>query len=206
MRRVLLDATAAVFTREGYHGLSVELVLEEAKVSRPTFYKYFRSIDEAIDVVLTEINDALVHSVLQAADAATGPYAKIDATLLAFRRWGEQLGPLLRPLFAELHDPHSPTSRHRQRTMKKLAKRLLLVSESFGRPRPSQFILDAVIHGVEFLGYRYHLESSRDEKTWTITRNAMLRLAFGLLATEQEIEHAAPLLRALQVLSPKEER
>ncbi len=46
--RALLNATRAVFARGGYRGLSVELVLAEAgPLPRPTFYRYFRSMDDA---------------------------------------------------------------------------------------------------------------------------------------------------------------
>ncbi|MFT3921794.1 MAG: helix-turn-helix domain-containing protein [Myxococcales bacterium] len=206
MRRTFLEATRRVFAREGYHALSVELVLREAGLSRPTFYKYFESVDAAIDVVLREVNDDLIESLLSAISSASAPYDKLEAALLAWRSWGERLGPMLRPLFAELHDPHSPASRHRKRTQRLLAKHFLSASEAIGRPAPAPLMLETLIQGMEFLGYRYHFETKRDAESWRITREAMLRLAFGMLATEPELAHAVPLLRAANVRLSHEER
>ncbi len=199
MRRALLDATQRVFARAGYHALSVELVLQEAGLSRPTFYKYFASVDEAMDVLLHEVNDALLSGLTRALAHADEPYAKVEAALVAFRDWGAQLGPALRPLFAELYDEHSPVARHRKRTVKLLARHFLAASDAIGRPRPQALLIDTLIQGIEFLGYRYHLTSACDEASWSITRDAMLRLAFGMLATETEFSHAVPLLQHMGV-------
>lgn len=200
MLRALLDATRTVFGRGGYHGLSVELVLEESGLSRPTFYKHFRSIDEAIETVLREANEDLLHRLMRAlAETEGAPLAKVEAALVAWRDWGEALGPMLRPVFTELHDTHSPTSRYRKQIMTLLANELTRAAEPAGRPQPSRLTLDTLIHGVEFLGYHYHLESKRDAAAWKATRDAMLRLAFGLLATREELESALPLLESMNV-------
>ncbi len=195
MRRALLDATLRVFARHGYHALSVELVLQESGLSRPTFYKYFASVSEAMNAVIEETNEALVTSLARALSEAEAPYAKVEAALLAFRDWGERLGPALRPLFAELHDEHSPISHYRKRTVKLLARHFIAASEALGRPRPHPLRIDTLIQGIEFLGYRYHLATPRDEASWNITRDAMLRLAFGMLATDAEFARAVPLLQ-----------
>jgi TetR/AcrR family transcriptional regulator len=198
--RSLLKATRAVFARGGYHGLSVELVLEDSGLSRPTFYKHFRSMDDAIERVLREANHDLMRRLMAALENTVGtPLAKVEAALIAWRDWGEELGPMLRPLFSELHDSHSPTSRYRKQIMELLANELLRAAEPAGRQPPSRLILDTLIHGVEFLGYHYHLESARDAAAWKATRDAMLRLAFGLLATEEELGQALFLLTTMNI-------
>jgi TetR/AcrR family transcriptional regulator len=196
----LLAATRSVFARGGYHGLSVELVLEESGLSRPTFYKHFRSVDDAIEAVLREANQDLLRRLMRALrDTDGAPLWRVEAALVAFRDWGEALGPMLRPLYSELHDVHSPTSRHRKQIMELLANELARAAEPAGRPRPSRLTLDTLIQGVEFLGYHYHLESARDHAAWKATRDAMLRLAFGLLATSEEFAEALSLLSAMNI-------
>jgi TetR/AcrR family transcriptional regulator len=199
VRRAILDATRRVFGEVGYHGLSVELVLAEAGLSRPTFYKYFASMVEVVELVLREANEDLIESILGAVGEAETPVSKLEAGLLAWREWGRRVGPALRPFFAELHDRHSPVSRYREHTMKTLAASFVREAEALGRPRPSALVLDTVMLGIEYLGYKFHLDSAGDEKSWKITRDAMLRLAVGLLTTESELAHAVPLLHALAV-------
>ncbi|MDO9175957.1 MAG: TetR/AcrR family transcriptional regulator, partial [Actinomycetota bacterium] len=192
-------ATRAVFTRVGYHGLSVELVIAEAGLSRPTFYKYFRSTGEPIDLVLAGVNNQLIDAVLAAVDGPADPFGKVEAALMAWRHWGDALGPMLRPLFSELRDPHSPASRHRERTLEILANRCGDLFESLGRVRPSRLQIDALLNGAEYLGYRFHLESPRDEASWQATRAAMLRLALAMIGTAADWAMAVPLARALNV-------
>lgn len=205
VRQRLLDATRAVFSRVGYHLLSVELVLAESGLSRPTFYKHFRNTDDAIDTVIRTVNDQLIAGLLGAVAGQRDPYAALEAALTFWRRWGEELGPMLRPLFAELHDAHSPASRHRQRTLAILGSELVRLIEGLGRPRPTRLQVDALLNGVEYLGYRFHLDTPRDEASWKQTRDGMLRLAFAMLGTAQEWQHAVPLAQALHIdLDPRD--
>lgn len=198
-RQRLLDATAAVFARTGYHGLAVELVVAGAGLSRPTFYKHFRNTDEAIECVIAELNDRLIAALLAAVDGQASPFAALEAALVAWRDWGHDLGPLLRPLFAELHDAHSPASRHRLRTLAVLADRLRALMQEAGFPPPPRLQVDAFLNGMEFLGYRFHLQTPRDDASWQETRDGMLRLALGLLGNAQVWESAADLARALDI-------
>lgn len=200
MRRRIINATRTVFAEKGYHDLSVELVLTESKLSRPTFYKYFRSTEEPIEQVLAEVNQQLIDSLIKAVAEAPDDISKLDAGLIAWRDWGSTLGPMLKTLFAELHDKHSPASRHRRQTLAILAENLGALIEAMGRARPSRLQLDALIYGIEYLGYRYHLETPADAASWQETRDAMLRIAIGLLATEADWAQNSTLIKALKIL------
>ncbi len=199
VRQRLLDATRAVFSRVGYHGLSVELVLAEASLSRPTFYKHFRNTDEAVEVVIQGVNDELIAALLASVAGHREPFAALEAGLAVWRNWGNALGPMLQPLFAELHDPHSPASRHRRRTLAILGEHLVALVEGLGRARPTRLQIDALLNGVEYLGYRFHLETPRDDASWKQTRDGMLRLALALLGSTHEWQHAVQLASALHI-------
>lgn len=205
VRDRILDATRTVFTRVGYHGLSVELVIAEAGLSRPTFYKYFRSTDEPIEQVIQDANDRLINSLMAAVAGSTDTFAAVEAGLIAWRRWGEDLGPMLRPLFAELHDPHSPASRHRRRTLDILSAEIALLEQRLGRQPATRLQVETLLNGIEYVGYRYHLETPRDPASWKATRDAMLRLAIAMLGNEQEWSAAVPLAHAFNIdLAPGE--
>lgn len=199
MRRQILSATGAVFIQRGYHGLSVELIVVQAGISRPTFYKYFASTDAAIDQLLAELNAELLAGITQATELAEGVPGKVEAALDYCRHWGHAQGAMLRPLFAELHDPHSPASKHRQQTLAQLAARLNQLIETLGRPRPPALMIDVLINSVEFLLYRFHLQTPDDDNAWQITRSAMLRLVLGLLGNQQDWAHALPIAQALNI-------
>jgi TetR/AcrR family transcriptional regulator len=199
VRQRLLDATRTVFTRVGYHGLSVELVIAEAGLSRPTFYKYFRNTDEPIDLVIQDVNDRLITGMFAAVAGHGDPVTLVDACLHALRQWVEDLGPMLRPLFAELHDPHSPASRHRLRTLDILSSLTARVTQMLERPAPSRLVIDTFLNGVEYLGFRFQMETPHDEAGWRRTREAMLRLALGMLGNTSDWKNAVRTARSLGI-------
>jgi TetR/AcrR family transcriptional regulator len=199
IRQRLLDAARTVFTRVGYHGLSVELVIAEAGLSRPTFYKYFRNTDEPIDLVVQDVNDRLIASLLASAAGHHDPVKVVDACLYAWRQWGEDLGPMLRPLFAELHDPHSPASRHRRRTLDILSSLFVRVAQLLDRPAPSPLLIDTLLNGVEYLGYRFQMETRRDQESWQKTHGAMLRLTLAMLGNASDFKNAIRIARSVGV-------
>lgn len=199
VRERLLTATRTVFARVGYHALSVELVLAEAGVSRPTFYKYFPSLDDVVERLLTEVNEDLITRLMGALVSVEAPFAKVEAALLAWRQWGEDLGDFLRPFFAELHNPTSPVGRHRQRTLALLTGQIATAVELLGRERPSPLRVATFLNGVEYLGYHYHLNTPRDAASWQETREAMFRLALGLLGEESDWDNAPALARDFDI-------
>ncbi|HET8731086.1 MAG TPA: TetR/AcrR family transcriptional regulator [Moraxellaceae bacterium] len=204
-RRRLLDATRTVYGLTGYHGLTLDKVLALAGVSRPTFHKHFQNVRAAVDQVLQELAERLIAGLIVAVIDLDDGVAAIEAALEAWRRWSGELGPLLRPIFAELHDPRSPVSAQRERALTLIADSMAQVAERVGRPRPTRLQMDALIHGVEYLGFRFHLEPAGDATSWKQTRDAMLRLAIGLLGTREEWGHALQLAQALDVeLEPRD--
>jgi AcrR family transcriptional regulator len=56
-RKSILDAAAAVFYREGYAGASIDLIADEAGVSRQTIYNHHRDKETLFAAVVKEIDD-----------------------------------------------------------------------------------------------------------------------------------------------------
>ena len=191
-------AAAQVFAQHGYHGVSVELILQACGVSRPTFYRYFRNTDEVINLVLQDVNDSLIREVTLAVRTADGPLQKVESGLLAWRHWGERQGPLLKAVFAEMHDTHSPAAAHRQRVLEALARELNEAVTSLGREPFDPLQVETFVIGVEYLGYRFHFgPDGPTEASWQRTRDAMVRLALGMLGGALEWAHAPQLAGVL---------
>lgn len=197
VRRRLLDATRRAFTRVGYHALSVELILAEAGLSRPTFYKHFRNSDEPIRLVIREVNDDLINRLAGAVagtlaepalagTARRDVFSLIDGLVVVWRQWGTDLGPMLRPLFNELHDAHSPAAPERLRTHAILGDQLIALTTALGRPPAPRLAIDALLQGVEYLGYRWHLDTPQDAASWRETLDAMRRLTLALLGGPED--------------------
>lgn len=198
-RERILQATRKVFARAGYHELSVEQVIAEAGVSRPTFYRYFHSVDEAVELLVSQVNQDLIQRILVALSSVDTPATKVEAAVLAWRGWGEDMGEFLRPFFGELHDPHSPVGRQRQLTIGLISAQIAETVVLLGRARPSPLRVGVFIDGMEFLGYHYHLNTARDEASWNEVREGMFRLAIGLLGDASDWGNALALARDFHI-------
>lgn len=193
IRRGIVDATRQVFIVVGYQEISVERVLAVARVSRPTFYKYFSSLDEAVDQVLDDASQSLLGQLQAALLKQSEPMAGIVAAIDALRHWGEGLGELLPVLHAGLHDAASPVSRYRGRNIASLAEMIAQAMTRRGRPRPGTVHLTAFLNALEVLCFEYLMQTPGDDASWHRTRAAMVRLALGLLGDEDDWRHALQL-------------
>jgi TetR/AcrR family transcriptional regulator len=200
IRLQIKEAAAQVFIAHGSHGVSVELITQACDISRPTFYRYFKNTDEVLELVLKEANDRLIEVVMSAIHEASGMLQKVEAGLTAWRIWGEQTGPLMRAMFAEMQDPRSPNYAHRQRVLAVIGLELNQVAIGMGRKPLDPLQIETFVIGVEYLGYRFHFDpEGATEALWQRTRQAMLRLAIGLLGGPQEWAVAPQLAETLGI-------
>ncbi len=200
IRSQIKVAAAKAFAEHGSHGLSVELITQAGAISRPTFYRYFKNTDEVLQLILQETNDRLIDQVVSAIHQADGPLQKLEAGLLAWRAWGEETGPMLRAIFGEMHDARSPAAAHRQRVLEVIGIELNHMAISLGRAPFDPLQVETFVIGVEYLGYRFHFgPEARSDALWQRTRQAMIRLALGLLGGPIEWANATQLATLLDV-------
>ncbi|CAH0347866.1 TetR/AcrR family transcriptional regulator [Aquabacterium sp. CECT 9606] len=200
IRGHIQEAAARVFAEHGSHGVSVELITQAGDISRPTFYRYFKNTDEVLELVLRDANDRLTDMVVAAIREAAGPLQKVEAGLLAWRAWGQQAGPLLRAIYAEMHDARSPAAAHRQRVLTAIGAELQNMALSLGRTSFDPLQVESFVIGVEYLGYRFHCgPEAPSDALWQRTRQAMIRLAIGLLGGRTEWANATQLAEVLGV-------
>src|SRR5256884_7322496 len=69
-RRRLLEAAAAEFARSGYADASAEAISREAGMSKATFYEHFANKEECILGLFDAARDAILASMVAAAQAA----------------------------------------------------------------------------------------------------------------------------------------
>jgi AcrR family transcriptional regulator len=178
-----------VFAEHGSHGMSVALIIERAGIARPTFYRYFANAEQPLQLVLDASDMALVHGLQAALDRAADEIEMVVNGIDAYLAWARNHGPALRPLFAELHDPSSPVSPHRERTLVMLRERLIARFEKLGRTPPLSIDIDVLLHTFEYVGFRVALADS-DDASMEWARATMARVALVLLGTAGDLERA----------------
>ncbi|MEX0605569.1 MAG: helix-turn-helix domain-containing protein [Marinobacter sp.] len=185
MRTRILDATREVYSERGFHGTTVELILDSAGISRPTFYKYFSSSREAVDAV-----DLLCHEELEAVFAEIFSVRRDSAVqylpvvLAAYLNWGRSLGKLMETRFRELHDLNSPVGIHRTEHNKRLTGLLSDMLVADGRPVPERVALKALLNSVEYLGHQFCKNAGPEEMPAYL--RTMGRVCLALLGNEAD--------------------
>lgn len=81
-RRAILDAARRVFSAYGFHGASMDLIVADAGVSKPTAYHHFGSKERLFAAIL----DEAVEQILLPLHTSTDGDADPQATLLAIAR------------------------------------------------------------------------------------------------------------------------
>ncbi len=76
-RRQILDAAKHVFADAGYHGASINAIIERAEIARGTFYLYFESKEAVFGALLDEAMTELRHRIVRI-DTAPGARAPKD--------------------------------------------------------------------------------------------------------------------------------
>ena len=72
-RTRLLRTASEIFYAEGIHDIGVDRILEQATVTRSTFYRHFPSKEELVLAYVQSMDAAVREALRQASDPATGP-------------------------------------------------------------------------------------------------------------------------------------
>ena len=184
IRNRILAATAAVYGETGYHGLSVKLILEKAGLSRPTFYRHYSNVEDPLRQVILDAHSGLVDRLVNRIPPDAGIDDKMQRAVELYLEWAKSLGPLLRPFYVELHDPHSPVSELRPQVLARIGELYIKTLESSGVKVQNKLLVELMLTGIEFLGYRYYLERGKGRITLPMIKEAMLRLMASTLADD----------------------
>jgi AcrR family transcriptional regulator len=79
----ILDVSSQLCSAYGFWSLKVEDILNNAGISRATFYKYFRNTNHVIDTLFDRELNELTGRIRRAVDAETEPFERLRAFILA---------------------------------------------------------------------------------------------------------------------------
>jgi len=82
-RDKILDVSYQLCTTYGFWALKVEDILNNAGISRATFYKYFKNTNHVVDTLFDQEFEKITEDIERVIAQETGPYEKLRAFLLA---------------------------------------------------------------------------------------------------------------------------
>jgi AcrR family transcriptional regulator len=195
----ILAAARAEFATRGYHGTSIDVIIERAEVARATFYLHFKSKRNVFESALEE----LIALVYQALPPIVPSEAVAPQALRNIERVLQTLiedGDLARILLMEGLGP-DPESRERilglQERLMRYAEETLRTGQELGMVRQgdvrvmSAFLIGAVKEVLyqHITGFR----SPADLKSWPREILAAIVTGLGTEAVRQEIATPPPL-------------
>lgn len=195
VRLRILRGAAAAFGRKGYGATSVEVILAEARVSRRTFYKVFRSKDDVLRVLFENSVARLLAAVREAEQKPRSARERLTAAVEAYVQVHARAGPLARVLLLEQFSPNSPLAKQRQTAMTAFTA---LLSDAFareGRERPDPILAHGVVAAINQIAVQMATEYPAGG--WDIDRakRAMLRILVALDERAAAEPMAAPARR-----------
>lgn len=186
MKANIADATLQAFAEHGYNAMSVEHILVNANISRPTFYKYFRQLEEPLALAAFSLHKDLIERLATALQSEGDTLVNAVKAFDEYVDWGKSLGAVLRPLYAEFYQTNSPISLFRLQTIETIKTMIVDAVLKSGRPQPTATTLGLFITGIEFLAFHFLLHSDGSEAAYAETRISMLRLLTATLGTTAE--------------------
>lgn len=201
LRARIVAATRKVFADHGYYDVSVARILERADISRPTFYRYFRNIEQPLATMLADVGRELLVGMSSAVDAADGDVAKVVAAIDAYMTWCRSNADILKSMQAGLHDLGSPVSQQRSKLLDLISSFMIAELQRAGRPIFEPFVIDVFMNSVEYTSYQLHLRTQADVPSTQMARTLMVRTALALFGTADDWQVAARLLDDLTISS-----
>ncbi|MFH2010284.1 MAG: TetR/AcrR family transcriptional regulator [bacterium] len=100
-RTRIIEATARAALEYGLRNMTVQHILEQASLSRRTFYQHFRNKEEAALGLYRSVSRALVSEVRESMRKTTDPGRRLTAGLEAYVRFHQEVGELVAMLQTE---------------------------------------------------------------------------------------------------------
>ncbi len=185
-RAALMDAAARVHGRHGYDATSVALIISEAGISRPTFYKLFANKHEVLKAVVWRANERLFVRTLERLGGANTPVERLEAVADAYLEWGRDTGPLVRVLYSEIHHPASPVGEARQWVIDRLLELFLAQTREAGIEDIDPLFLEVLVSAVERAGASLFEHEEITDRALARRRRIILRILLAALARPEE--------------------
>lgn len=143
-RRQILTAAKTVFAEAGYHGASINAIIERAQIARGTFYLYFKSKSEVFESILDQALTDLrgrIHRIAVDDPAAPAPQVQLRAQVVATLEYIVSDRPLALLLLSAGHTPDAEAADRLDQffaEVRDLLRRALETGMEIGLLRPCQ--------------------------------------------------------------------
>ncbi|GLQ32683.1 hypothetical protein GCM10007876_31620 [Litoribrevibacter albus] len=152
LREHVIGAASLVYSEHGYRDTSVAKIIESAGISRPLFYRLFKSCYEVIDIIVERANNALIDTTKQILATNTSLISMVSKGIDAYFEWCRNYGPVVGPIYREISDKESPAYHHRHRLVASMIEQVNQMLFEHNQPELPVVFLDGLICVIEHIG------------------------------------------------------
>jgi TetR/AcrR family transcriptional regulator len=135
-----------------YHStqLSVEILIGEANISRASFYRWFpKGMEEVLDRIIFDTNQALISSVLETVQQANTPEDRIRRSIRAYFEWAKKYHLVVTGLYREAFDKNTAACRYRLNTIKMVVDIVMFQVQHLNIKGVDEILVETLILWVE---------------------------------------------------------
>lgn len=180
-RTRILMAAAEVFAERGASGAAIEELLVKAKVSRRTFYRYFKNREEVLLGLYEVATDSLLTALREAVSQGKSRMDKLTRCVDVYLEAHQRAGRLMRVLAAESVRPGSPLTARRDQMLALAAAELSSELAVRGRG-PDPLVIEGAVVALEGILWRVGAAGKDTRPQLARARAAMLRALLAPLA------------------------
>jgi len=186
LKEHVLAASSLVYSEYGYRDTSVAKIIKAAGISRPLFYRLFKSCYEVIDIIVARANEALFDALEQAMEKEENTLSMIGSGIDIYFEWCRNYGPVVGPIYREISDPESPAYTHRNQLMVKIALRLNAVFKLQQQATLLPMFIESLIVMIEHIGSSTFWPEAKAEAIIEQNKAIVRRIVMAAVANEEE--------------------
>lgn len=194
LREVVIEAAMRVYAEHGYQRSSVELMLQAADISRPTFYRLFADkrevIHEALGRAYLDLVTALPAAVISARSLEEG----INLALDAYFDWARRHVPGVGAFYREIHDRDSPASELREQALTTFLEVVRARAADLGFPGLDPIFIEALLHVAEYVGGNCFASGNPSEEQILRARQVAGRIILAAVLSGIDNKAVPPLI------------
>jgi AcrR family transcriptional regulator len=145
----ILAAAMKVFARRGFAATRVEDVLEEARIARRTFYRYFTSKEDVLAAVYELATEELLRAFDEASESVVDPLSGVRAGVELYLDFHVENAALLRVLIEQSVRSDSPLAGQRRRLRARILSTLVRAADTRGVAPLDGFTYVALVSALE---------------------------------------------------------
>lgn len=131
----ILETSLKLFYKQGYHGVTIDQIVQQAGTSKGGFYHYYKSKDE----LLYEIHDVFISYVIEKAEASyiqtSSPIEKLSAILHSFMKVFDMYKPYITVFYEEstyLNEQYQKSINEKRDRYRKIIEEVIIEGQNSG--------------------------------------------------------------------------